>query len=61
MPHKLTRLHVLLFILTFLTTLSAGAMMRGIVPWEQPEKIYLGLPFLSLCSLFFLLTKWPIT
>ncbi len=55
MPHKLTRLHVLLFILTFLTTLSAGALMRGIIPWEQPEKIYLGLPF-SLTLLFILLT-----
>lgn len=45
MPHRLTRLHVLLFILTSMTTLMAGAMMQGIVPWEKPEKIYLGLPF----------------
>ncbi len=44
-PHKLTRLHVLLFILTFITTLLAGTMLNGIIPWEQPEKIYVGLPF----------------
>lgn len=45
MPHRLTRLHVLLFILTSMTTLMAGALMQGIVPWEKPEKIYLGFPF----------------
>ena len=55
MPHKLTRLHVLLFVLTFMTTLIAGALLNGIIPWEQPEKIYLGLPF-SLTLLFILLT-----
>lgn len=53
--HKLTRLHVLLFIATFLTTLYAGAFMNGIVPWEQPEKIYRGLPF-SLTLLLILMT-----
>lgn len=45
MPHKLTRLHILLFILTSMTTLLAGATMRGVIPWQNPEKIYLGLPF----------------
>lgn len=55
MPNKLTRIHVLLFVLTFMTTLFAGAMLNGVVPWEQPEKIYLGLPF-SLTLLFILLT-----
>ncbi len=45
MPHKLTRLHILLFILTVITTLFAGAMMRGVIPWQSPEKIYLGIPF----------------
>ncbi|MDH4028157.1 MAG: site-2 protease family protein [Nitrospirota bacterium] len=54
-PHKLTRLHVLLFVLTFMTTLTAGAMLNNVVPWEQPEKIYLGIPF-SLTLLFILLT-----
>lgn len=55
MPHKLTRIHVLLFILTFMTTMCAGALLNGIIPWEQPEKIYLGLPF-SLTLLLILLT-----
>ena len=55
MPHKLTRLHVLLFILTFMTTMSAGALLSGVIPWEQPEKIYVGLPF-SLTLLLILLT-----
>ncbi len=55
MPNTLTRIHVLLFILTFLTTTFAGALLNGIIPWEQPEKMYLGLPF-SLTLLFILLT-----
>ncbi|MBI4697759.1 MAG: site-2 protease family protein [Nitrospirae bacterium] len=55
MPHKLTRVHVLLFVLTFMTTLIAGAILNGIAPWEHPEKIYLGLPF-SLTLLLILLT-----
>ena len=55
MSNKLTPIHVLLFVLTFMTTLFAGAMLNGVVPWEQPEKIYLGLPF-SLTLLFILLT-----
>jgi len=55
MPHKLTRTHVILFIATFITTLLAGAMLNGVVPWENPEKIYLGLPF-SLTLLLILLT-----
>jgi membrane-associated protease RseP (regulator of RpoE activity) len=55
MPTKLTRTHVLLFIATFITTLLAGALLNGVIPWEQPEKIYLGLPF-SLTLLLILLT-----
>lgn len=55
MPHRLTKLHVLLFILTLITTLLAGAMMRGVIPWQNPEKIYLGLPF-SITLLLILLT-----
>ncbi len=55
MPHKLTRIHILLFVLTFMTTLLAGAFfLYGVIPWEQPDKIYLGLPF-SLTLLFILL------
>ncbi len=45
MPHKLTRTHVLLFIATFFTTLIAGALLNGVIPWEEPENIYRGLPF----------------
>ena len=55
-PHKLTRLHVLLFVLTFMTTLIAGAYLDyKIIPWETPEKIYLGLPF-SITLLLILLS-----
>ncbi len=53
--HKLTRIHVLLFILTFLTTLFAGCLQVGVVPWLNPEKIHQGLPF-SLTLLFILMT-----
>lgn len=55
MPHNLTPLHVILFVLTFFTTLLAGAMMSGVVPWETPEEIYRGLPF-SLTLLLILIT-----
>lgn len=56
MAHRLTSLHVLLFILTFMTTLLAGAFFtEGVIPWQNPEKIYLGLPF-SLTLLLILLT-----
>ncbi len=55
MPHKLTKLHILLFILTFMTTLLAGAVLNGVAPWQNPEKIYLGLPF-SITLLLILLT-----
>jgi membrane-associated protease RseP (regulator of RpoE activity) len=55
MKHKLTRIHVLLFIATFITTLLAGTLLNGVIPWEEPEKIYLGLPF-SLTLLLILMT-----
>ncbi len=55
MSHKLTRLHILLFIATFLTTLLAGALQNGVIPWEEPERIYVGLPF-SITLLLILLT-----
>jgi membrane-associated protease RseP (regulator of RpoE activity) len=54
MAHRLTKIHVLLFILTFLTTLFAGCLLNGILPWEEPEKIYRGFPF-SLTLLLILL------
>jgi membrane-associated protease RseP (regulator of RpoE activity) len=55
MQHKLTRIHVLLFIATFITTLLAGTLLNGVIPWEEPEKIYVGLPF-SLTLLLILMT-----
>jgi membrane-associated protease RseP (regulator of RpoE activity) len=55
MPHKLTRTHVVLFIATFCTTLFAGALLNGVIPWEEPGKIYLGLPF-SMTLLLILMT-----
>lgn len=54
MPHKLTRTHIILFVLTFITTTLAGVMLNGVAPWEEPEKIYIGLPF-SFTLLFILL------
>lgn len=45
MPHRLTPLHVLLFVLTFITTLIAGAILSGVDPLKDTDKIYLGLPF----------------
>ncbi len=38
-------LHIALFVLTFLTTLLAGAMQQGINPLEEPGRIHEGLPF----------------
>jgi membrane-associated protease RseP (regulator of RpoE activity) len=38
-----------------MTTLLAGAFLNGIIPWLEPERIYLGLPF-SLTLLLILLT-----
>jgi len=55
MPHKLTPVHVILFVLTFFTTLLAGAMLSGVIPWETPGEIYQGLPF-SLTLLLILIT-----
>jgi len=55
MSHKVTPLHIVLFFLTFITTLIAGAMLNGVIPWETPEKIYRGLPF-SITLLLILLT-----
>jgi len=55
MYHKLTRIHILLFVLTFFTTLFAGCIHVGVIPWLNPEKIYMGLPF-SLTLLLILMT-----
>ncbi|MBF0539320.1 MAG: site-2 protease family protein [Nitrospirae bacterium] len=42
---KLTVLHVVLFVLTFFSTLIAGALQKGINPLDEPGRIYEGLPF----------------
>lgn len=57
MHHKLTLTHILLFVLTFLSTLFAGASHSlGLFPWQIPiSMLYLGLPF-SLTLLLILMT-----
>jgi membrane-associated protease RseP (regulator of RpoE activity) len=42
---KLPYLHIGLFIITFLTTLAAGALQRGVNIIENPARIIEGLPF----------------
>ncbi|WP_052567432.1 site-2 protease family protein [Candidatus Magnetobacterium casense] len=42
---KLTAMHVILFFLTFVSTLIAGALQKGINPLDDPGRIYEGLPF----------------
>jgi len=42
---KIPFLHILLFVLTFATTLAAGALQQGIDIIESPGKIFKGLPF----------------
>ncbi len=38
-------IHVVLFLATGVTTLIAGAMQQGVIPWETPWQLYKGLPF----------------
>lgn len=38
-------INLLLFLITFLTTILAGAVQRGVNPWESPSEIWRGLPF----------------
>ncbi len=42
---KFPFLHLILFVLTLLSTITVGAMQRGINVFEEPAKIYTGLPF----------------
>jgi membrane-associated protease RseP (regulator of RpoE activity) len=42
---KIPYLHILLFILTLLSTLFVGALQTGVDLWKEPGKIYKGLPF----------------
>ena len=52
MIRKKILLHLVLFIITFFTTLVAGALQSGANIVAEPEKIYKGLPFsLTLMSI----------
>lgn len=42
---KIPVIHIVLFVLTFLTTLVAGAMQKGVNPLEEPLRVVEGLPF----------------
>lgn len=42
---KVPRLHVILFVITFLSMLAAGALQKGINPVEEPWRIVEGFPF----------------
>lgn len=42
---KIPYLNIVLFVLTFISTLTVGAMHEGINVIEEPLKIYRGLPF----------------
>lgn len=45
MIKKIPYLHIILFILTFLSTLTAGALQKGVNIFKEPSKIIEGLPF----------------
>lgn len=42
---KIPYLHIVLFVATFLTTLTAGALQKGINIFNEPGRIIEGLPF----------------
>lgn len=42
---KFPYLHLMLFLLTFLSTLTAGALQKGVDLFRQPIRIFEGLPF----------------
>jgi membrane-associated protease RseP (regulator of RpoE activity) len=42
---RLPYLHIVLFVLTFLSTLAVGAIWAGVDPMKEPLRIYVGLPF----------------
>jgi membrane-associated protease RseP (regulator of RpoE activity) len=44
-PHSTVRLHVLLFLITVMTTLVAGMYWTGEDPLAHPELFYRGIPF----------------
>ncbi len=44
-PERLPTLNIALFLATGVTTITAGAMQQGVIPWETPWQLYKGLPF----------------
>ncbi|MBM4283919.1 MAG: site-2 protease family protein [Deltaproteobacteria bacterium] len=42
---RATRLHLILFLATVATTITAGAIQRGVNPLETPHLLYRGIPF----------------
>ena len=52
---RFTNTHIILFVLTFLSTLLAGALLKGIDPIQEPIRIWEGLPF-SLTLMIILLS-----
>lgn len=44
-PHHIPPIHLILFLATGITTMMAGAMQQGVIPWETPWQLYKGLPF----------------
>jgi len=55
MTRRIPWVHVVLFVLTFLSTLGAGAVQAGVNPLTDPLGIVLGLPF-SLTLMIILLS-----
>jgi len=53
--YDIPKIHWILFLATGLTTVTAGAMQQGVIPWETPWQLYKGLPF-SLTLLIILLS-----
>lgn len=43
--HRIPFVNILLFLLTLLTTLVAGALQQGINPFEVPGSLWRGIPF----------------
>ncbi len=44
-PRAKITIHIILFLLTLLTTLIAGALQEGVNPLDTPAQIYKGFPF----------------
>lgn len=44
-PKHIPPIHIVLFAATGVTTIMAGAMQQGVIPWETPWQLYKGLPF----------------